>query len=250
MAAAGVDCLITVGGDGTNRAVATGWPDAVLLPLPGGTNNAFATAVDPTAAGLAAARYAAHPERFARFVRRRPRLLVTADGAASRVALVDVAVVEGGWIGARAVWDPALLVEAVTTRSDPSLTGLAGAAGAIRPLEGTDAGALHVRFDPDGPRVLAPLGPGQLVPIGVGGWEMIEPGQPVSLPGANGRERGPLTVALDGEREIALEPGAVARVELSLDGPSVLDAAGLLRAAAQDGGLIPRPGLAAAGARR
>ena len=32
---------ITLGGDGTNRAFAIGWPDAPLLPLSTGTNNVF-----------------------------------------------------------------------------------------------------------------------------------------------------------------------------------------------------------------
>ena len=56
---------MTYGGDGTNRAVAAGWPDAVMIPLAGGTNNAFAQRVDPTAAGLAAALYATDADAFA-----------------------------------------------------------------------------------------------------------------------------------------------------------------------------------------
>lgn len=46
MAEAGVACIVTIGGDGTNRAVVAGWPDGVLVLLPGGTNNAFAIAVE------------------------------------------------------------------------------------------------------------------------------------------------------------------------------------------------------------
>ncbi len=65
LAAAGAACVVTHGGDGTNRAVVGGWPDAVIVPLPGGTNNAFARYVDPTAAGFAAGLYATEPDRFA-----------------------------------------------------------------------------------------------------------------------------------------------------------------------------------------
>ena len=38
---AGCDIVITLGGDGTNRAFCLGWPDAPLLPISTGTNNVF-----------------------------------------------------------------------------------------------------------------------------------------------------------------------------------------------------------------
>ena len=238
LAEAGVACLVTLGGDGTNRAVASGWPEAVLLPLSGGTNNAFATPLDPTAAGLAAALYAADPARHDRHVVRRPRLELRLDGAAPMIALVDIAVVRGGWVGAHAIWDPGLLVEAVVARSDPSLTGLAGVAGVVRPLDGQAVEAIHLRFGPPGQRVLVPLGPGQLVPIEVHDVRVLRPGERIVVAGENGAVRRQVTLAFDGEREITLSPGSVAEVRLDADGPRVLDAAVLLRAAAADGLMV------------
>lgn len=249
MAEAGASCLLTIGGDGTNRAVAGGWPSAVVVPLPGGTNNAFGTPIDPTAAALAAALYAVDPDRFAGHVRQASRLDVridgNQDGAAS--ALIDVVLVRSGWLGAHALWDPALLVEAVVTRSDPSLTGLAGVAGMLCPLPVGSRQAVHITFDPTGTALTAPLGPGQLVPIGVRAWRLIGPGDRVELgsgsagrgSGAAGMDGG-LTLAFDGEREIVLEPGASASVSLATDGPRVLDAHGVLWTAAQDGELAGR----------
>lgn len=130
------------------------------------------------------------------------------------MALVDVALVRGGWVGAHAIWDPDLLVEAVLARSDPSLTGLAGVAGVVRPLDAGTAEAIHVRFGAPGRRILAPLGP--------------------------------VTLTFDGEREIVLEPGAAAAVRLVRDGPRVLDVAALLRAAAAEGRLVAPGGSGAA----
>ncbi len=238
MAREGVACIVTIGGDGTNRAVAAGWPDAVLMPLPGGTNNAFAAPIDPTAAGLAAAFYALEPARFGRHVNRRPLLECWCDDPQPAIALVDIAVVRGGWVGAHAIWDPALLVEAVLTHGDPSLTGLAGVAGAAGVgglTNGRADGAVRLRFGRPGRRVLAPLGPGQLVPVEVASVEAVDPGAWLTVPGRPAD--GQLTVAFDGEREIVLEPGSVARVRLVPGGPRVLDAAALLRAAAADGRL-------------
>ena len=50
---------ITLGGDGTNRAFAIGWPDAPLLPLSTGTNNVFPSLLEGTVAGAAAGLIAA-----------------------------------------------------------------------------------------------------------------------------------------------------------------------------------------------
>lgn len=244
MASAGAACVVTIGGDGTNRAVAGGWPSAVIVPLPGGTNNAFCTPIDPTAAGLAAGLYAAERERFAGDVRQAPRLEICLDGRreATGFALVDVAVVRAGWVGAHALWDPALLVEAVVARSDPALTGLAGLGGMIRPLDSEPPRALHVRFGPSGSTVTAPLGPGQLVPVGVRDWQVLELGASVRLGEPDGLGSSPpvggddrLTLAFDGEREIVLEPGQQVSVRLTAGGPRVLDARGVLRSAARDG---------------
>ena len=248
MARAGVACLVTHGGDGTHRAAVSGWPEAVIVPLAGGTNNAFALPIEPTAAGLAAGLFAAHPARHGEHVRRVPRLEVRAGAPdrADQVALVDVALLAGASVGARAIWDAGLLLEAVVARSDPTLTGLAGAAGMVSPLP---AGcgpasapgpplAVHLRFGASGRTVRVPLGPGQFVPIGVESARRAGAGETIELgdrdrPGADGWR----TVAFDGERELVLAPGERAEVRLVADGPFVLDAAGLLRAAADAGDL-------------
>src|SRR5262249_14923015 len=50
----GVACLVTLGGDGTNRAVAKGCGEVPLVPLSTGTNNVFPQFMEGTIAGLAA----------------------------------------------------------------------------------------------------------------------------------------------------------------------------------------------------
>ena len=50
----GVGCLITLGGDGTNRVVAKACGDIPLVPISCGTNNVFPYMVEGTVAGLAA----------------------------------------------------------------------------------------------------------------------------------------------------------------------------------------------------
>ena len=54
MACMGVACIVTLGGDGTNRSVAKGSQDIPLVPVSTGTNNVFPSMVEGTVAGLAA----------------------------------------------------------------------------------------------------------------------------------------------------------------------------------------------------
>jgi predicted polyphosphate/ATP-dependent NAD kinase len=49
-----VGCIVTLGGDGTNRAVAKGCADVPLVPISTGTNNVVPSLVEGTIAGLAA----------------------------------------------------------------------------------------------------------------------------------------------------------------------------------------------------
>ncbi len=261
LARAGARCVVTVGGDGTNRAVARGWPDAVICAVPGGTNNAFAPAVDPVAAGLAAGLFAADPAAARDHAHARPRLVVRPGTAAGTFALVDVAVVRGAWVGAHAVWNPDTLVEAIVTRADPTVSGLAGLAGMVWPLlpgapadppravhlllgpQRVGAGADERRGDSPSPgarTVLAPLGPGQLVPVVVRAWHPLEVDESIRL----GPYPEPVTLAFDGEREAVVEAGTPIEVHLARSPLTLLDAAGLLRALAEAGGLALPPAVA------
>ena len=188
----------------------------------------------PRPPGDGAARYAADPALNEKHVTTRPRLEIRVDGR-TLIALVDLAVVRGGWVGAHAIWDPDLLVEAVVARSDPAVPGLAGVAGSVFPLADEDGRAIWLRFGQGGRTFVVPLGPGQLVPVSVRDWRLFGTGESVVTPDPADGIAGPVTLAFDGEREVVLGPGAVADVRLVRDGPRVLDAPALLRRAAADG---------------
>ncbi|MFZ8916835.1 MAG: NAD(+)/NADH kinase, partial [Ilumatobacteraceae bacterium] len=48
-----VGAIVALGGDGTSRDVALGWPDSPLVAVSTGTNNVFPSAIDGTSAGAA-----------------------------------------------------------------------------------------------------------------------------------------------------------------------------------------------------
>jgi hypothetical protein len=222
LADVGAACVVTHGGDGTNRAVACGWPDAVIIALPGGTNNAFSRCVDPTAAGFAAGLYATAPDRFAANVSATTGLSIAIGPDAVETAMIDVALVSDQWLGARAIWDPSRLVEAVVVNGDPSVPGLAGVAGMLAPGDGDHSTAVHLRFGSPGHEILAPLGPGQLVPLRIRDCHLLGPDETIEM-------RGPGTLAFDGEREVVLRDTEAVRIRLA-GGARVLDVVGLLRA--------------------
>src|SRR5437764_4309752 len=110
LAALGAGCIITLGGDGTNRAVARGCGAVPLVPISTGTNNVFPTFLEGTIAGMAAG-LVARNMRDERMIKRAPRLEVCINGMAIESALVDVVVSSLPFVGARALWDTSVVRE-------------------------------------------------------------------------------------------------------------------------------------------
>ncbi len=217
----GVGCIVTLGGDGTNRVVSKGVGDTPMVPISTGTNNVFPRMIEGTLAGLAAGALAMGVVSKNDACRRSKRLEVLVEGEMVDIALVDAAVSRQMFVGARAVWEPQSLYSMFLTRAEPSCIGLSSIGARLKKIEIDDPIGLFLRFDgePDetAKRVKAPVAPGLVSSVDVMGWKVMEPGDslPVDL------HRG--TIALDGEREVELLPGGHVEVRLSNDGPLVLD---------------------------
>jgi predicted polyphosphate/ATP-dependent NAD kinase len=136
MREAGAGCLVVLGGDGTNRAVAKACGDVPLLSISTGTNNVFPVMVEGTVAGLAAGLVARGLVPLESVCVPSKRLEVYLDGALHDLALVDVAVAAGRMVGAGAIWDIEAVSELFLTRAQVGAIGLssigagAGAGGA------------------------------------------------------------------------------------------------------------------------
>lgn len=214
----GVTCFVTLGGDGTNRVVAKGAGDVPIVPVSTGTNNVVPQMVEGTIAGLAAGYVALHPEARDKVAFRSKRLDVYRNGVYVDMALVDVAVVSGTSVGARAVWDPTSLRQIVVTRGTPETTGMSAIVGFLQPLGARDPWGMSVTLGGrDGMEVTAPLAPGVMVTVHVSDWRTLNIGDRISL------GTGPSTLALDGEREIPLGRKDGAEVVLSAEGPWLVD---------------------------
>ena len=233
MADMGVSCIMTLGGDGTNRAVAKGSGSVPLVPISTGTNNVFPYMVEGTVAGLAAG-VVASGEVDAGSVTTRTKLLrVSVDGSESEPALVDVAVSAVPFAGARAIWDMSTVHEVFLARAEPDGIGLSAIGARLEPVGMADGHGLHVRIGEPGIIVSAPIAPGVVEDVPIAGWSRLNPGEPAKV----GLD--PCTIALDGERSLRVAPGQGAEVTLTPDGPPVVDVPAAL-ARASEAGLFTR----------
>jgi len=227
--AAGVAVIVTLGGDGTNRAAALGARATPFVPVSTGTNNVFPTMVEGGVAGLAAAALATGLVAAAEVATPSKSLRLALPAGDETLALIDIAVLTPGFVGARAIWEPQRLRRILLTRASPASVGLAGLGGllcAVTPAE--DCGLDITLGGGEGPLLDAPLAPGLFAPVQVSGHRSLALGEAVTL-------AGPCLLALDGERGVEVSEGEAVTVTLLRDGPPVVDINLTLTLAAQRG---------------
>jgi predicted polyphosphate/ATP-dependent NAD kinase len=222
-----VGAVVVLGGDGTARAVAGCLGDTPLSALSTGTNNAFGVTTEATVVGLAVGLVATGRCGPGESCRRAKQLDVRI-GDRCELALVDVALVDEQGVGARAIRDVRSVRELAVTFAAPTAIGLSAIAAAVAPCERDEPNGRHVVLGGSGRPVRVPIAPGLVRTVGVAETSLLEPGRPRRLDGRRG------VLAIDGEREIVLGPDAPSvTVELSTDGPLVIDVPWVLRIAAE-----------------
>ena len=245
MGAEGVGCIVTLGGDGTNRAVAKRCGDVPLMPISTGTNNVFPTMLEGTIAGMAAGLVTCGLADKA--VQRAPRIDIFcektnesdqvehADNAETPddIALVDVAVYNERFVASRAIWDASKIKELVLTRVEPGSIGLSSIGAHAPDRVDSPEHGLYLRLGSGGQSVLAPIAPGLLHEVSLAESRPLGPGETVTV-----KQPQPCVLALDGEREIELRQGATARLQFNPNGPRVIDAPKAIDIAARAGVFI------------
>lgn len=224
--------VVVLGGDGTCRDVATGWPDAPLIAISTGTNNVFPSTVDGTSAGVAAGLVAsgAVPVGTVASASKRVSLHIddpAVDSAADECSLVEAALIDTSFVGARAVNDPSTIRWVLACIADPASTGLASIAGRIHPIDRRDAGGVLIRLGPGGRRVRVPLTPGTFTTLDVSSVEPVDLSSAVEFPGGG-------VLAYDGERTTPVSPDATITASIDRSGPRLIDVGATLRRAADD----------------
>ncbi|MDQ6791887.1 MAG: NAD(+)/NADH kinase [Candidatus Dormibacteraeota bacterium] len=219
-----VGAIVTLGGDGTNRAVAAGSGDVPIVAISTGTNNVFPSMVEGTVAGLAAGLVATGQVEVAAVTSRAKRVEVRV-GETEDFALIDAAACRDAFRGAAAIWDPGRVTAVVLSRAEPWAVGLSSIGGALRPVAADEPGGLYIELDssPGAVGVRAVLAPGLPTRVGIKRWRRLELGEEVSLDATGG------TLALDGERELLANGPVAARVTQA--GPLLVDVRAVLAGA-------------------
>jgi predicted polyphosphate/ATP-dependent NAD kinase len=240
LAERGARCIVTLGGDGTNRAVARACGQVPLMPISTGTNNVFPFMIEATTAGLAAGVVACGKAGAA--VSHAPRIDINLllpgagergsgyEGQPDDMALVDAAIYDERFVAARAIWDSAKIKEVVLTRAEPGNIGLSSIGAHLLAGGYPNGHGVYVRLDSSGQPVRAPIAPGLFQTVYVAEHRLLAPGDEVVV-----RPERPCVLALDGEREIELRAGAAVRLRLNPRGPRVIDPRQAIAVAARAG---------------
>ncbi|MFN0096209.1 MAG: NAD(+)/NADH kinase [Dehalococcoidia bacterium] len=223
----GCGAVVTLGGDGTNRAFTLGWRDVPLIPVSTGTNNVFPRMVEATVAGAAAGLVASGRVPLAEVARSVKIVIAEIEGERDDLALIDAVVLNEQFIGARAIWDPSRLRSALLTRAEPAAVGISSIGGLLEPVHDDDEEGLAIQFG-GADSVLAPIAPGLYLPVPVESYRRLPPGEILEVVG-------PGVLAFDGERERVLKPGQRATLRIKRDGPRVIDVPRTLQYAARRG---------------
>ena len=225
----GAGCIVTLGGDGTNRAVAKGNQRVPMLPVSTGTNNVFPYMVEATLAGLAAGLVAQKLVSPEESLYHSTRLEIVRNGEVVDLALVDAAVYDDPFIGSRAVWNMEKVRQVFLNRAEPDTIGLSSIGGLIRTVKAEEPCGLNLILGTKGRRVTAPVAPGIIQTV------IVEKEETMALDEEMDVILTPSVLALDGEREIELKAGQKTQVKLTENGPLVVDVSKTMTAAAQKG---------------
>jgi len=213
---AGADCIITVGGDGTNRVVARGCERVPILPISTGTNNAFPFMVEGTTAGLAAgiiARGIVDPDKF---IATTKKLDIIKNDDTIDLALIDAVVVDESFIGSKAIWDLSRVTEVFATHCHPSYIGMSSIGGSFHPVTADDDHGFYLRLGKGNLKVKAAIAPGMVREVEIEKYRVLNLNERVEITDK------PAIIALDGEREVEMYPEDKIEIGLSKEGPRVV----------------------------
>ena len=213
----GAGCIVTLGGDGTNRVVAKGADQVPILPLSTGTNNVFPFMIEATVAGLAAGLIATGKVSGSEGTFQTTRLEVVIEGDVVDIALVDAVVSMDAFIGSRAIWKMDKIKQIFLNRCSPASIGFSAIGGMIRSISPQEPCSMHLKLGNGGQLVTAPIAPGIIENVPVKDMQLMAVGESVDIHYA------PSVVALDGEREVEIKKGQKAAIRLSAEGPLVVD---------------------------
>lgn len=218
MRAAGVKCLITLGGDGTNRAVAKECGNVPIIPISTGTNNVFPKMIEGTIAGMAGGVYASgRLEPCGEHTYATKRLEISKNGDRVDMALVDIVVLENQQIGARAMWKTEAFTQIFLASCTIENIGVSSVGGMLQEISPSESRGLYIKTSTQGKQMKFPIAPGLIGKVGIEEYRIMEMNEKINVTAKQG------VIAVDGEKELLFEPGSDISIKLTWNGPNILD---------------------------
>ena len=223
----GCRTIVSLGGDGTNRAIVKSTSEIDLIPLSTGTNNVFPLSVEPTLAGIVAGLNAVGKITDDSLKSRSKVIYIELEGIQD-IALIDLVLLSNDQLGSLLPFKADNIRKLLLTRAEPASIGMSPIGGFIDPVYEDDDEGLLVDLSSGGRTFRAPLSPGLFGQVNVSSAERIKMDARVLF-------EGPGVLAMDGDREIQLMSGQTASASIRRDGPFVLKVDKAMRWAASNG---------------
>lgn len=214
----GVGCIVTLGGDGTNRAVAKAVKNVPLITISTGTNNVYPVMMEGTVAGMAAAVVASNRFNNNLFISRDKRIEIYKDGVLIDIALIDAVISKDVFVGSKAIWDMDKIEKIFVTRSHPASIGFSSVLGCKKIISPQDDFGASINLNVKGKKIKAPIAAGVVNPILTEEpfiMKLDEEYEYVT------KSKG--TIALDGEREIVFPKDQKYIFKITRNGPYHVD---------------------------
>ncbi|HHZ01669.1 MAG TPA: ATP-NAD kinase [Tissierellia bacterium] len=192
-----IKCIVTLGGDGTNRAVAKSIKNTPLITVSTGTNNVYPVMMEGTIVGMAAAAVSSGKFDEEKFILRDKRIEIYRDNIFIDIALIDAVISTDVFIGSKAIWDMNSIEKIFVTRSHPASIGFSSIVGCKKIIYPEDDFGACVDINLNNNEIMAPIAAGVVEPISVGEPKILSLNDEYEY---ITERRG--TIALDGEREI------------------------------------------------
>lgn len=234
-----VGCIITLGGDGTNRAVSMGCGNTPIVPVSTGTNNVFPRMIEGTIAGLAAGVVAMGAASGKDVMKQRKRLELYLDGQLADIALIDLAILQGMHVAARAMWTVDNIRQVFVTQCAPYSIGISAIAGQFMTIKVDEPEGMMLALGEGSYDLRAAIAPGIISMVDVSETRVLSIGDEIHIGDL------PCMVAADGERNLMIPEGKKATVKLTWNGPVVVDIEAALEMASASGFFFERKHLEA-----
>ena len=230
--------VISLGGDGTNRAIGKSLGEVPLIALSTGTNNAFPVFCEATTAGMAAALIAMGRVPTKEVAPPTKALHVIYENGTNDLALIDVVGTRDVFHGTRAILDPAKYVFAALSVADPSKVGMTAIGGMSHVVRDEQDFGLALSFSRADSmssmyEVNAPVAPGMVRSVRLADVAKMPLGESRSFDGVT-------MLAFDGERERILKTEESVSVCVQRDGPRRVDVKACMEYAARSNVAICR----------